>query len=340
VFAMIEDIWNSMEKDSICDTESFILKRRLNPDSPFDLFLALEKPGNRRMLLLSTSLSNVPDTSSFPQSKGFKIQVVSIPEDTDNHINLELLLTDSRYSDIFSILVNDIIDHIDEEIDEVLMIKSFIERLIKWQQFLERYGDEGLGEKAQRGLYGELWFLKKYMIPLLGISEGIDSWKGPSGSAQDFQYSNCAVEVKTTVSKQHQTISISNEHQLDDQGLYKLFLQYISLIESKSNGETLSTIVEDIRKLISSNPVSSRKMDELLIKAGYLKIHADRYNRKSYMIRSSNIFEIQEGFPRIIGSDLRNGVGDVHYSISVAECMHYAIDESEFMSFLREINGC
>lgn len=333
---MIEEIWKSMEKDLVSKEESFILKRRICSDFPFDLFLAMEKPENSRLFLLKISRSNIPDINPVPRSRGFELKVFTISnEDSDSYAFLMLKLIDFRFSDIFSSLVNDILKNLSEITDERGLIKSFIGRIIKWQQFLEKYGNEGLSERAQRGLYGELWFLRKYMLPYLGIQEGIASWKGPSGKSQDFQFLKMAVEVKTTVGKQHQKIPISNEQQLDDTGLESLFLEHLSLIElNKGSGETLLSIVEEIKNLISSDLSSYRKFTDLLVEAGYLEEHAYKYLDFSYTVRSSNIFEVKDDFPRIIGYNLPHGVGDVHYSICVAECMRYKINDINFKSFV------
>ncbi|CAG0967593.1 hypothetical protein METP3_01239 [Methanosarcinales archaeon] len=333
---IIEDVWKSLEDDSKYETGTCILKRRLEPLSSCDVFLGYEKPVNRRMLLLRISFSNTPEIESLPRSKGFEVMAVSFPEDDEDHATLELILTDSRFNDIFTNLVQDVVDNITAQKNEKSMIKAFIERLVKWQQFLDRYGQEGLGDEAQRGLYGELWFMRKYLIPILGINKAIDAWKGPARKAQDFQFSDCAVEVKTTISKQHQKMNIASERQLDDTGLASLFLQHLSLMESSGSGETLNDIVEDIRKTIADEPAASQKMEDSLFDAGYLNAQAHRYNKTGYNVRYSSIFRVNEGFPRITERDLANGVGDVHYSINVSECMHYAVTESDFTMFITE----
>ncbi len=162
-------------------------------------------------------------------------------------------------------------------------------RLVKWQQFLDQYDPEGLSEEAQRGLFGELWFLRKYMIPLFGVSQAIDSWKGPDKNQQDFLINSYAVEVKTSISKLHQKIQIASEQQLDDIGLKALFLYHISLIISFGSGETLPDLVDSIKKNIDANSESAKKFEDSLINAGYINIHVDRYYRTSYLIRSHQV---------------------------------------------------
>lgn len=58
-------------------------------------------------------------------------------------------------------------------------------------------------------------------------------------------------------------------------------------------------------------------------------MHAARYVNTGYVIRETNFFNVVKGFPRIVEDDLRKGVGDVSYSISVAECQHFAVSAAE-----------
>jgi Putative PD-(D/E)XK family member, (DUF4420) len=67
---------------------------------------------------------------------------------------------------------------------------------------------------------------------------------------------------------------------------------------------------------------------------GYLDVHVTRYEKIGYIIREHNYFKVEAGFPRIIESDLRNGIGDVRYTISVAECKRFSIIESEVIALI------
>lgn len=331
----IEEIWNSLEDEALKDGCSGIVKRRVLPESLFDLFLGYDNHENRRIFLLKINRSNIHSNDSYPESRYMEIRILQLPDDDTEHATFELILTNSQFTDVFTRLVEDIIEQIgNEKIDEKSMLKRFTGRLLKWQQFLEQYTLEGLSEAAQRGLYGELWFLRKYIIPICGIIEGINAWCGPEGSPQDFRLKGYAIEVKTTIGKQHETIMISNEQQLDDTGLKALFLQHISLVVTTCNNETLPEIIKDIRTRIENSPASVKKFSDLLIDSGYIDTHAERYQSKGYSIRSYSIFHIKESFPRIIVGDLRNGVGDVHYSINVSECKHYGVNEQDFKNLL------
>ena len=97
---MIEDIWKSLEDDSKYEMKTCLLKRRLEPLSSCDVFLGYEKPVNRRMLLLRISRSNTPEIEYLPRSKGFDVRAVSLPEDDEDHVTLELIFTDTRFTEL------------------------------------------------------------------------------------------------------------------------------------------------------------------------------------------------------------------------------------------------
>lgn len=330
----VKEIWKLLEEDAGNRSTTGILKRRILPAAPCDLYLAVEKPADARMLLLRVSKSSIPESCVFPRARGCELRTVRMVDDREDQITLQLVLTGTQFTDIFTSLVQDITDHISGTSDEDQSVVTFIGRLNKWQHFLDQYGPEGLGVEAQQGLFGELWFLRQHVLTALDPLASINSWTGHMKTPQDFQFPGCAVEVKTSSGKQHQKLRIANERQLDDSVISPIFLFHISLDVRAHNGETLAEMVESVRSLVSTHVLARQSLEDSLHNGGYLDIHAYMYARTGYTIRETNIFRVNEGFPRIIETDLRNGVGDVQYSVSVAACMPHSVTEAELQSFI------
>ena len=91
-----------------------------------------------------------------------------------------------------------------------------------------------------------------------------------------------------------------------------------------------------IRRKLHQEIAARGVFDNALIERGYLDTHESKYSRTGYSIRDSKIFLIADDFPRIKEEELRNGVGDVKYSILVAECSDYEMPESDFVKELAE----
>lgn len=235
--------------------------------------------------------------------------------------------------DIFTSLAQDVADHIAPTADHKTAVEQLLARLKRWQQFLERSGPDGLGDEAQRGLFGELWFISHFLLPVLG-GQSITAWTGPAMTAQDFQLPGLAIEVKTTTAKEHQKLLITGEKQLDSSAQLRVFILHLSLGAQQDTGMTLVEMVARVRTMLSASPLSLALFEDALLSAGYLDAHASRYVRPGYLEREHHFFEVTGGFPRIVGADLRAGVGDVGYSISVAACMPYLLADGVFTGTL------
>jgi hypothetical protein len=322
----LERIWSELERDR-AQNEGY-LRLRVRPSSHCGLFLAVEKPSNNRALLLEVPAAVIPPKTEYPQSSGFKVTPVPITHGPSGEVRLILAIDNNKYVDIFSVLVGDIIDHVAIQPDQPSGVKEFISRLIRWQEFLRRHTPEGLGDQAQQGLYGELWFLQNFIVPNMEAVDAARAWVGPLRANQDFQLHRCAVEVKTTSAEAHQVIHITNVRQLDDMGIECLLLFHISFDIRLGGVQSLPELVHEIRTLLENqDPEALYLFNERLIDAGYLDIHESRYQEPKYAVRNSHFFRVRKGFPRILESELPLGIGDVQYSIAVASCMPFKVDE-------------
>ncbi len=335
---ILQEIWQELEQDMQSVSSGYVT-RRVIPSSAHDMYLAVEKPANIRLFMIRVRKTSIESNDIFPASKGFEVKKVIMTDYDIEHIALQIVLIDPHYKDIFSVLVQDIIDRIALLPTEQKAVLMFISRLQQWQSFLKKGHPVILGEEAQRGLYGELDFLRQYAIPNLGPEVALASWLGPRNYPQDFRLGNIAIEVKTSIAKQHQKIFITSERQLDESGEGVIYLYHLSLEMRQGSGESLPEVILRIRDLLHDHPVSAEVFETLLFEAGYLDLNSSYYEKTGYIKRETNFFKVAEAFPRITEKDLRNGVGDVHYSITVAECRHFAVNETAIVALMRSVNG-
>lgn len=127
----------------------------------------------------------------------------------------------------------------------------------RWQKFLSA-GVEGLSEERQRGLWGELRFLRNDLVAVFGPQDSVSAWQGSRAAHQDFLFSSGAVEIKTTIAKGPHVVQITSERQLDDKGLPALYLRHFALAVREGVGETLPQMVGFIASAISFNKHSRR----------------------------------------------------------------------------------
>jgi hypothetical protein len=202
--------------------------------------------------------------------------------------------------------------------------------------FLKNAGAKGLGPEKRRGLFGELYFLKEVLLNELG-KESLKYWVGPDQAIHDVEIGECAVEIKTTASNKSQVIHISNERQLDDDGYGNLFLYQISLTARKNVHPSLVDLIEEIREILKDDGTKIIEFHNSLIKSGYIELHKDLYLSEGYHIEEVNVYRVSEGFPRILGSDLKDGIGGLKYTVDTSSIQKFKKETEEFIEFLKSI---
>lgn len=320
----IESIWEELEKDDSFQTG--LLYKRYSAKVKSDIFVALRAPEKFRCISFHINSSLNIDLNQFNKLIDIKLEIINDEKDINKQFLLILLLN-MQHKDIFSTLCQDLIYGVSEICDENILVDKLIDRLVKWQSLFEKLGHQGLSEEAQRGLFGEIFFLRKYLSNSPDYIKCINTWLGPENAIQDFQYSNWAIEVKTTHGKNHQKIFISSERQLDDSIIPNIFLYHLSLDIRMGYGETLNFIIEDVLNLLTENSFATNLFKLKLMKYGYFDIHKNLYNDKGYTIRHENFYSVTGDFPRITEKKIPAGVGDVKYSIILTESESWRINE-------------
>ena len=240
--------------------------------------------------------ADAPEAGLLPQARGFEVRLLTLPDDPQGHSSILLSQTHEAFRDIFTTLTTDVANHIAPTADHKRAVEQLLARLKRWQQFLERSGPEGLGDEAQRGLFGELWFISHFLLPARGV-HAIMAWTGPAMTAQDFQLPGMAVEVKTTTAKEHQKLPITGEKQLDSSPQLNIFLFHLSLNAQRDTGVTLVELVAQVRGSLASSPLALAYFEDALLSAGYLDAHANRYLRPGYLKREHHFFKVTEISP-------------------------------------------
>jgi len=320
----IERIWSELEND-----KSFshgLLIRRYSGDILPDIFVAIKLPEGFRCIAASLSNTKNLNLSLFSNLRDISVEIIPDDQNPDrNYLIFKLLNAEHR--DIFSVLCEDLILSVAPMQSEEKILKELINRFEKWKSLFDKVSSHGLTPEEQRGLFGELFLLKKLLISFNQTSIVLSSWVGVEKQIRDFQYNNWGVEVKTTHGNNHQKIQISSERQLDTSNLEHLFLFHLSMEPRLNSGETLNSMVDSIRLILESDFVSLNKFNNKLFEAGYFENHRDNYSDTGYFIRNETFYKVEGDFPRIEENDIRNGVGDVKYSIIISQFSEYVKSE-------------
>jgi len=322
----IKKIWIQLEANNSAVPGLF--KLRYSNTSKCDVFLGLKYPETHRMLILKAPLTIGKEFNFRYEFRGLKFDKIYDPDDS-KYILLNLVLVDKQFEDVFDTLVADVLSAVINETDIKVILKNYSNRLIKWQSLFERFKQQGLTPEEQRGLFGELFFLRKFLQIYSDFQYIVTSWTGPEKQVRDFQSGSWAVEVKTTHGNNHQKVQISSERQLDTTNLEDLLLYHISLEQQQNSGETLNDIVDSVIDILSTEIIALNKFKSKIYEVGYFDLQRNLYETVGYHIRQDEFYKVEKDFPRIEENDLRTGVGDVKYSIILSQCAQFSIGEFE-----------
>lgn len=290
---------------------------RINSTGKFDYFWL--KPDKRTpglLLKLNAKLSPMP---RLPKLKN----LIASFRNTDAGYAFVLTLKELSQIDVFETLCRDIVDAGEsaENIDDAL--SRTIQRTYRWHHLLRGGKPNGLSLEEQRGLVGELAYLRK-LAEKIGPDMSIEGWMGPSGAVRDFEFINTCIEVKTKRVASKPYVSISSADQLADIQDCRLFLNVQNVASAVSpDGQTLHDHVALTAKLFQNSSNAFDKWEDALYSTGYDP--ANDYEERRWHLFVDETYEVKDGFPRIT-TPLLPGVEMVKYAIDLNACSDFKTD--------------
>lgn len=192
--------------------------------------------------------------------------------------------------------------------------------LSKWRRFWSGMSQGLLSKEQQLGLFGELWFLARWLAPVVGFPKATAIWRGPLGARNDFESPTITVEVKTT-SRLDRTCKINGIEQLMAPANGSLFLFGLEVREEGGATDTMPALIDEIRAGMAEDYESLSRFDTCLYAADYLDDLAREYGKLKLRVKREELFEVAGDFPRVTPHSLRQGmppgISGVTYELSL-----------------------
>lgn len=307
----VTDPWKALSTGSID-------AKRVDPDSPHDFFWVISGRGEPGLLLRIEAETTEP--GPLPKLRNIDLGI----QDVKGGRALVLLLKDAEQAELFCNLCLDIVRAAGSATDNADALGRAVRRAMRWHHLLRGGSTDLLSIEEQRGLLGELQFLRR-LADLIGPWSAVEAWKGPSGSAKDFELDGCLVEVKARRGAAKPFVQISSEDQLSDVEGCDLYLA-VSAVDAaiKPNGKTLTDHVNDLDRLFAAAEPEAYRLWELAIaEAGF--DFGDDYSERRWILGKTTEFRVEGEFPRVT-PPLRRGVSGLRYSIALDACAAFQIE--------------
>jgi len=190
--------------------------------------------------------------------------------------------------------------------------------LAKWRRFWGRAPGNMLTRKQHIGLFAELWFISKWLIPIFGAAS-IKWWRGPFGNRNDFETEKFSVEVKATTSQRGRIYHINGLDQLETPPDRHFYFYAMRLRETSLEGGNLVKVAASLKTILAESPEVLSHLEDGLFAAGYSDLHEEEYKDLQFEVAEECLFEVRDGFPRLCGKQIKvpPGVEKVEYEINL-----------------------
>ena len=250
---------------------------------------------------------------------------LSIDHDSiDGETMLVCTLTEPSLRDKFAIVAKDVAYN-SSKFEGDVFLNECKTRIISWADFLKP-SRKGLTKAEHFGFWGELYMLTQILKPSMDLANAVNCWIGPEGKKQDFTFNKSAIEVKTTLSGDANTIKISSLDQLH-KITERLFLTNLHI---NFSNDAMALSLQD---MFNSMEVSLK--DDIDAKTKFLNKASTLYGKASedqleekFNFLGMETYEIKDGFPLLTGENTASAITAVKYSLN----------SSSLKSYLTELN--
>ena len=292
-------------------------QKRLSVNSALGVYYGLSREGNLRLAFLSVA--------SAPKLESTKLLKVTQGAESEKvyWTCFDLLQHDAQK--VFFTFCENLIEAVTGIADEQKALQQLKKRYTTWKTMFKRDSGSKVAPEVLQGLFGELYFLKKFMLAKYDASTAIQSWSGPDARSKDYAVGTDWYEIKTVgANSSHVRISSLAQLSSDHDG-HLVVIRTERMSDQFDNGESC---VHDLFKHILAT-LNDETLESIFLSKlsayGY-DISDESYTAK-FDVKSMTQYKVFEDFPRITEKDIqRTEICDVSYSLILNALKPYMED--------------
>lgn len=241
-----------------------------------------------------------------------------------------LVLTLARHvdTDLFQSLCETLIESLRKVDDSAAALAVALAHLKRWKAFLA--GRKAtLSSEQVRGLFAELQMMRSLYGTRLTPTMAVEGWCGADRVQQDFIFGDTAIEVKSLSGRERNAVRISSEDQLESLTA-DLFLAVYRLSELPDSDQAAS--LNELVRSIESEVADADAMEQFSRKlAAYGYAPLPEYDAPLFLVSDLQAYRVIEGFPRLVRSQIPNGIARLSYDIELETIQPFKCDSNEIL---------
>ena len=316
----LKKIYKEIVKDS--KGKDVLIQRRIHAEgltTHLNCYLGVQSSLNLPYFSIE---SDKKSFTNFKEHKTVGIETKNLI--TKSNDRYTIFLKNQKYLNNFFYLLAELLDVLSLGKNKAFELKNFQSKLEQWVVFLKNNKSKKLSSQELIGLFGELLILDS-LIDITKDEMVLFYWKGPFGSAQDFENNNKFIEIKTSTTKNFSTVHISSEHQLDFDSKDSLYLCNV-LIDENESGMTLKYLVEKIRNQLNDE---NKKFFNQLLEALKIDLKTLKIYDQKFMLNTTYFYNILKDFPSLIRSDLDPRITKVQYELDLYDLEKFSMNKNK-----------
>ncbi len=268
-------------------------------------YYGISKDGFYRISFLSSSSVNVKGTTK-------AMGIIEGATSNGNYWTCFDLKNDDLLS-VFCSFGEDMISCVETEQNEASASSKLRLRYNTWMALFKKTRMP-LSEEKAKGLFGELYFIRTFLIKRYECSETIASWSGPEQYSKDFAIDNTWYEIKT-ISAGSAVAKISSLQQLSSDVDGHLIVIRVEEVADTFNAanSSINYLIQDILTSIGEDEVKNLFLDKVN-KYGY--DFSDEIGNKKYAVKKVEKYLVNNSFPVLRENDIKSdAVNNVSYEL-------------------------
>jgi hypothetical protein len=208
------------------------------------------------------------------------------------------------------------------EIPDTDICNHIKREILEWSAFLSPRR-VGISPEKLRGLWGELYVLKKFICGRFSPRETLHAYVGIHDEPQDLSGYNFSIEVKTTISRAPSTVAISSLEQLDASCPSQL-LALLTLVGTDT-GESISDLKDAIISYMEADVGSAMQFRKLVHDA--LGDATEAQLGEKFESVNLSAWNVSSDFPALRRSNVPGAVKTASYTIALHQLSGFLLND-------------
>lgn len=283
-------------------------QKKIPVASVLEVFYGLSSDGHMRLSFLSKEKA--------PKLESTKFLRVSQGEESSNvyWTCFDLLHDDAK--SIFYTFCDDLVSAITEVKVETTALNMLKKRFIIWKTMFKQVQTAAVSKEVIQGLFGEMYFLKNYMLENYSFSEAIGAWSGADLKSKDYSIGNEWYEIKT-IGSNTRAVRISSLSQLASAAPGHLVVIKAEAMSEEFCGEdsSINMLLREILLKIPDELTEEQLFNKIKSVVGDL---SDKVLNERFSVKSVDFYLVDSAFPRLQESNIPYAeIEDVQYSLNI-----------------------